>query len=132
MVKSISRVLFIAVILFALVGQAIAFNTPMFIETSVDSLSPSFSKLVKQLDSNRIDTDIHIDSEEDCCVIDCCAEFCDAGCTCIANACSSFFYVNTQVDSFKIAAVKESVYIQPFKQPNSIASLLYRPPIFSS
>jgi len=124
MFKAVSRVLVIAVMLVAFVGQAIAFNTSMSCETSVDSLSPNFHELVKHYDSNPIDTD----SPEDCCGIECCG----VDCTCIANACSSFVYFNTDLDSTKTAALSEVVFMQQSEQPKSISTLLYRPPIFTS
>jgi hypothetical protein len=124
MFKAVSRVLVIAVMLVAFVGQAIAFNTSMLCETSVDSFSPNFSELVKHYDSKPIDTD----NREDCCGIECC----DVDCTCIANACSSLVYLNTEVDSTKTAALSDVVYMQQFEQPKSISTLLYRPPIFTS
>jgi hypothetical protein len=124
MFKTVSRMLLITVMLVAFVGQATVFNAAMSCETSVDSLSPTFSELGKHYDSNTIETG----SSEDCCGIECC----DMACTCIANACSSFAYVNTEVDSIKPEVLSEAVYRQTSKQPKSIATLLYRPPIFSS
>jgi hypothetical protein len=124
MFKAVSRVLAIAVILVAFVGQAIAFNTSMPCETSADSLNPNVSELIKHYDSNPIDTD----SPEGCCGIECCS----VDCNCIANACSSFVYFNTEVGSTKTAALSEVTYIQQSEQPKSIATLLYRPPIFTS
>ena len=38
----------------------------------------------------------------------------------------------TKVYLNKTTTLSESVYIQEFEQPKSIATLLYRPPIFSS
>jgi hypothetical protein len=96
----------------------------MSCETTVDSLSPTLNELGKYYDSNTSDTD----NLEDCCGIECC----DIGCTCIANACSSFAYVNTDVDSIRIETLSEAVYRQTSEQTKSIATLLYRPPIFSS
>lgn len=123
MFKAVSRVLFIAVMLVAFVGQAIAFNTPIYCENSVDSTFPNVSELIKHFDSDPIDTD----SSEDCCGIECC----DMGCICIANACSSFVYFNAEVDSIKIAPLSEAVYMQKSEQPNAITTFLYRPPIFT-
>lgn len=124
MFKAVSRVLVIAMMLVAFVGQTMAFNTSMPCETSVDSIPPSFSELVKHYDSNPID----INSPEDCCGIECC----DVDCTCIANACSSSVYFNTDIDSTKAVALSEIVYMQQFEHPKSISTLLYRPPIFTS
>lgn len=121
MFKAVSKILFIAVMLVAFIGQAIAFNTSMSCETSTDPLSHNFSEPVKHNDSNAIDTE----NSEDCCGIECCG----VGCNCIANACSSFVYFNTEVDSTKTPALSEAVYMQQFERPKSISTLLYRPPI---
>lgn len=123
MFKAVSRVLFIAVMLASFVGQAITFNTSMPCETSVDSISPTFSELVQHFDSNPIDTN----SQEDCCGIECCG----VGCICIANACSSFVYFKTEIDSIRTAALSKAVYLQKSEQPNAISTFLYRPPIFT-
>jgi hypothetical protein len=124
MFKAVSRVLIIAMMLVAFVGQAVAFNTSISCETSVDSLSPTFSELVKHYDLSTVDTD----SPKDCCGIECCG----VNCTCIANACSSSVYFNTVVDPTKTAALSEIIYMQDSEQPKSISTLLYRPPIFTS
>lgn len=122
MVKAVLKMLFIAVMLVAFVGQATAFNTFISCETSADPLFSNVKELVKHSDSKTIDTS----NSEDCCDIDCC----DEGC-CIANTCSSFSYINTQaVDSLKTGTEIEAAYIQLFEQPQSISSLFYRPPIF--
>ena len=122
MLKAESRVLIITMILVAFIGQAIAFNTSISCENSVDSLSPHSSELVKHLGLKAIDAN----SPEDCCGIECC----DLGCTCVANACSSFVYFNSEVHSTKTAVLSDVVHMQPLEQPKSIATLLYRPPIF--
>jgi hypothetical protein len=124
MFPAVSRVLVIVMMLTAFVGQAITFNTLMSCETSVDPLSPNFIVRVKNYDSNPIGKD----NQEDCCGIECCG----IDCICIANACSSFLYVNMEVVTNNIAALSEIVYTQQAEQPKSIASLLYRPPIFIS
>jgi len=124
MFKSVSRVLVLLVMLTAFIGQAMAFNSATSCKTSVDSLSHNVSEQVKHYDSNPI----KIESSEDCCDIECC----DLDCTCIANACSSFVYFNTDIEPTKTAALSEVVYRRHAEQPKSIATLLYRPPIFTS
>lgn len=124
MCKAASKVLVIAVMLVAFVGQALAFNSAMPCETSGDAISLDVKELDKYLDSNQIDTD----SLEDCCGIECC----DLGCTCIANACSSFVYFNTEVYATKIGTLSEAINNQQSAQPKDISALLYRPPIFTS
>ena len=124
MFKAVLRMLVIAVMLVAFVGQALAFNASISCETSVDFLSPNFSELVKHYDSNPIDTD----SPEDCCGIECC----DLDCICIAHAYSSFMFINTALASIKTATLSKAIYMQLSKLPNSIITLLYRPPIVTS
>ena len=123
MVKAVSRVLLIAVMLVAFVGQAITFSTAMSCENSVDSLSPHLSELIKDHDVNATSTDTG--NPDDCCDIECS----DVKCICIANACSFFAYVNTGVVSLKTASFSETVYIKQPEHPNAITTLLYRPPI---
>ncbi len=124
MFKDVSNVLVIAVMLVAFIGQTLAFNSAMSCETSVDSSALGFSELVKHNNSNSIDSD----NPEDCCGIECC----DLDCTCITTACSLWLYFNTEVESTKITALSEAIYKQQPVQPKSIATLLYRPPIFTS
>jgi hypothetical protein len=124
MFERISRVLVIFVMLVAFVGQALSFNTSVPCETSVETISNNISELVKHDDFSSID----IDRTQDCCGIDCC----DADCKCIANACSSFVYFNTEFESTNTSTLNDVVYIQPSEQPKSIYTLLYRPPIFIS
>ena len=119
MFKADPRVLVIAVMLVAFVGQAIAFNTFMSCENSADSLSANLSEPVKQYDSNPID----IDNPEDCCGVDC---------SCIASGCSLLVYFNTEVELIETAALSEVVYMRQSEQLKSISTLLYRPPIFTS
>jgi len=124
MFQTVLKVLVIVVMLVAFVGQAVTFNTSMSCETSVETITPNFSELVKHNNSNPIDTD----NSEDCCGIECC----EIDCSCIANACSSFLHFNTEVVSIKTAILSETLYMQQTEQPKSIATLLFRPPIFIS
>jgi hypothetical protein len=124
MFKGVSKVFFIAVMLITFATQAIAFNTSIPCETSVDSISPSTSKQVQPYDSNLINTIV----TEDCCGIECCT----VSCICTSNACTSFVCFNTDIGSSRTAALSEAVFIQPFEHPNSISTLLYRPPIITS
>ncbi|TWX73943.1 hypothetical protein [Colwellia sp. C1TZA3] len=124
MLKAVSRMFVIAMMLVAFVGQAMTFNSSMSCETSVNSHSSKTSERVKHYDLSTLNTV----SLEDCCGIECC----DVNCTCIVNACSSSVYFNTVVNSAKIAVLAEVFYMQQSAQPKSIATLLYRPPIFTS
>ena len=124
MYKTVSRFLITTVMLVAFIGQALAFNTNVPCVTPVDSLSHNSSELVEQNELHTIKTE----RSEDCCGIKCCG----VDCTCIINACSSIVYFNTGISSIKATEFSEIFYIQEFEQTNSISSLLYRPPIFTS
>jgi hypothetical protein len=124
MFKSVPRVLVLLVMLIAFAGQAVAFNSYSSCETPVDSLSHDANQQIKHDDSSPIKAD----NSEDCCGIECC----DLDCTCIANACSSYIYFNTDVNPTKSTALSEVAYVQHTEQPKSIPALLYRPPIFTS
>ena len=124
MFKADPRVLVIAVMLVAFVGQAIAFSTSMSCETSADSLYANFSEPVKQYDSKPIDTD----NPEDCCGIECC----DVDCSCISSGCSSLVYFHTEIELTETTALSEVVCMHQSEQLKSISTLLYRPPIFTS
>ena len=121
MIKAVSRVFVIAAMMVAFIGQTMTFNTAMSCESSVDTISSHLGELIKDHDVNSTDTG----SSDDCCGIECC----DVECICMANACSSFTYVNTGVVSLKTASFGETVYIQKSEHPNAITTLLYRPPI---
>ena len=56
---------------------------------------------------------------------------CDVECICPANACSSTTVLNSSVDSTDIQILSESVVALQSKQPHSISTSLYRPPIFA-
>jgi hypothetical protein len=124
MFKAVSKVLVIVVLLVSFIGQAMAFNTSMSCETSVVAHNTNHSELVSHYDSNPFEAD----STEDCCGIECC----DVDCTCITNACSPFAYFVTDTDPAKAVVLSEAVFFQQPKQPKSISTSLYRPPIFTS
>jgi hypothetical protein len=144
MFKAVSRVLFLAVMLVAFIGQVLAFNTSMSCETSAgshslnknnhlaDSVSintasintASINAALENNESNIKDTD----SSEDCCSIECC----DMDCVCMAHVCSSSTYFSTNVGLNNTVNVNEKLYTPNIEQPKSIITLLYRPPIFIS
>ena len=123
MFQAVLRVFVIAMMLTTFVGQAITFNSSMSCQTSGEYSSPHFSELVIHAESDPIDTN----SSEDCCGIECC----EVDCTCISNACSSFVYLNTDVDLTRQSTDSDVLYLQYIEQPNSIATLFYRPPILT-
>ena len=124
MFQAALRVIFIAMMLFVFFLQTLAFNTSIPCETSVEHHSSNVNEPVKHFDSTSENTD----SSEDCCGIECC----DLNCTCVANACSSIVYFNTEFNSTSPTTLNNVVAIQQSELPKSIATLLYRPPIFTS
>ena len=127
MIKAISRVLFTAFMLIAFVGQAIAFNSAMSCETSENTTSASAHTNSAQA-QHKSSAASDSKSSEDCCGIDCC----DLDCNCIANACSSFMYVETEGYAAKNYSLNKAVWLPLANQPKTMTSLLYRPPIFTS
>ena len=115
MSKAFSKVLVITLMLFAFVGQAFAYSA-MSCEMSLGS-HESHMKM-DHGDMNKSSNG----QSEDCC---------DVECICPANACSSTTVLNSSVDSADIQILSESVAAMQSKQPHSISTSLYRPPIFA-
>ena len=128
MIKSISRVLFTEFMLIAFVGQAIAFNSAMSCETSENATPVSAHTNVSAQAQHKSSAASDSKSSEDCCGIDCC----DLDCNCIANACSSFMYVETEGYAAKNYSLNKAVWLPLANQPKNMTSLLYRPPILTS
>ncbi|MDC2889670.1 hypothetical protein [Psychrosphaera algicola] len=125
MYKAVSRILVLAMMLVSFAGQALTYNAAQFCETNEDTHSLSDNLTV--ITSNDLPAS-DVDNPADCCDVECC----DLDCICIANACSSVAYFSTEHISTKTQLSDEMTYLQQFEQPNSVASLLYRPPIFTS
>lgn len=132
MLKAVSKVLFIAIMLVAFIGQTIAFNSAMSCETSENSLlahAKTHNNINTSEQKKHINSILTTDNtSQDCCGIECC----DIDCACVANACSSFMYIETDSRSPNKTILNEVVYSQRAEQPKAIANLLYRPPIFIS
>ena len=121
MSKAFSKVLVITLMLFAFVGQAFAYSA-MPCEMSSGSHE---SHMNMNMNMNMDHGDMNKSSNgqsEDCC---------DVECICPANACSSTTVLNSSVDSTDIQILSESVAALQSKQPHSISTSLYRPPIFA-
>ncbi len=124
MYKTVLTGLVLALIFVAFIGQAMTFSASIPCEASVDARYANNSGF----ENHQAESLLETDSITDCCGIECC----DVDCTCVANACSPVVYFKTEVDPARAVALNEGVYIQQFKQPNSIFSSLFRPPIFTS
>ena len=119
MSKAFSKVLVITLMLFAFVGQAFAYSA-MSCEMSSGSHE---SHMNMNMNMNHGDMNKSSNGQsEDCC---------DVECICPANACSSTTVLNSSVDSTDIQILSESVAAMQSKQPHSISTSLYRPPIFA-
>ncbi len=119
MSKAFSRVLVITLMLVAFVGQAFAYSA-MSCEMSSGS-HESHMNMNMNMDHGDMNKSSNGQSE-DCC---------DVECICPANACSSTTVLNSSIDSTDIQIFSESVAALQSKQPHSISTSLYRPPIFA-
>ena len=117
MSKAFSKVLVITLMLVAFVGQAFAYSA-MSCEMSSGSHESHMNMNMDHGDMNKSSNG----QSEDCC---------DVECICPANACSSTTVLNSSVDSTDIQIFSESVAALQSKQPHSISTSLYRPPIFA-
>ena len=117
MSKAFSKVLVMTLMLVAFVGQAFAYSA-MPCEMSSGSHESHMNMNMNHGDMNKSSNG----QSEDCC---------DVECICPANACSSTTVLNSSVDSTDIQILSESVAALQSKQPHSISTSLYRPPIFA-
>tara|TARA_B100000767_G_C19741877_1_gene526589 strand:- start:1485 stop:1856 length:372 start_codon:yes stop_codon:yes gene_type:complete len=123
MSKAFSKVLVMTLMLVAFVGQAFAYSD-MPCEMSSGS-HESHMNMNMNMNMNMDHGDMNKSSNgqsEDCC---------DVECICPANACSSTTVLNSSIDSTDIQIFSESVAALQSKQPHSISTSLYRPPIFA-
>jgi hypothetical protein len=123
MFKVVSRGIIVAVIFVALIGQTMALSIATPCESSLDAQHANVSERIKHTDLASIGTEL----STHCCDADCC----DLDCICIANACSSIAYLPAFFGLPSAFILTELVFIPPSEQPNSFATLLYRPPIFA-
>ena len=107
----------------AFIGQAMAYHTAFSIEPSADIHTVT----------EHVEQPQHIESaDSDCQLTNCCdTDCCEIDCICPANACSSTTVLNSSIDSTDIQIFSESVAALQSKQPHSISTSLYRPPIFA-
>ncbi|GAC21775.1 hypothetical protein [Paraglaciecola arctica] len=123
MFKAVSKVIIVALIFVAFIGQTLALSIATPCDTSVDAQHSSVSERIEHKDPASIDTEL----SAQCCDVDCC----DLDCICIANTCSSIVYVPAFLGLTSAFVLTTVIFRHPSEQPNSFASLLYRPPIFA-
>ena len=111
--------------LFAFVGQAFAYSAMPCEMSSGSHESHMNVNINMNMNMNMDHGDMNKSSNgqsEDCC---------DVECVCPTNACSSTTVLNSSIDSTDIQIFSESVAALQSKQPHSISTSLYRPPIFA-
>lgn len=116
-----SNILIVVLMLVSFFGQAMAYSVTVPCDMSADTHSSIEHATQDKHDSTGVD-------DSDCCKTDCC----DINCICAANGCSSSVYLNTEMSPRNLTMIYSAIDRWQAKQPTSISSLLYRPPIFTS
>jgi hypothetical protein len=133
MFKAVSKGIIVAVICVAFIGQTMALSMATPGDTAVDAQHSCVSEQTKHKDPASIDSELSaLCFDKECCDKECCdKECCDLDCICIANACSSIVYLPDFLGLTSTFLVTALIFRQPSEQANYLASLLYRPPIFT-
>jgi uncharacterized protein involved in copper resistance len=130
MIKSLSKVLVVAAMLIAFVGQALAYSS-MSCEISNESHQSHAAMDHSDMDHENMDhanmghasmNHDSLDTQEDCC---------DTECICPTSACMSLSIVGSAPNTAFLVRLSEGVTLQPTNQTKSISTSLYRPPIFA-
>jgi len=128
MLKSLPSVLVVVTMLFALMGQALAY-TSMPCDMSVNShqahqayKTTEHSNMIHHEGMSHHQMNENSTSSEPCCEIDC---------VCAANACTSVTFLNSETALTDILSLSDSVTMQHTEQTNAIFTSLFRPPIFA-
>lgn len=131
--KALPKLTVFVVMLVGFLGQAMASSSSVFCNALFDAhTATKLSEPHLAVNKDKLQLSAQVlditNEAEDCCDTDCC----DANCLCLANGCVSVVYLSNQVsdlysETFRITAITPLV-----EQPNSLASTLYRPPIFTS
>ncbi len=126
MFKPLSKVLVVVAMLIAFVGQAFAYSAvpcEMSLGSHESHMNMEHSKMSHHEGMDHGDMNKSSNGQsEDCC---------DVECVCPTNACSSTTVLNSSIDSTDIQIFSEFVAALQSKQPHSISTSLYRPPIFA-
>lgn len=125
MQKPFIKLFIIMTMLVAFVGQAMAFSFMGEYEQAAEHYSsePSLSSNLNNPLNTEADT-----HEDDCCDVDCC----EADCICPANVCAAFVYLDENNHSTELILLSDAVIAGKSRAPNSMAAVLYRPPIITS
>ena len=125
MSKAFSKVVVIAFMLIAFIGQAFAYSA-MSCEMSADSheshMKMDHSKMAHHEGMNHDEMSSGKAKVENCCGMDC---------ICPASACTSTVVLNSDAYFTDILLLSEAVLLQHIDIPHSVSSSLFRPPIFA-
>jgi len=131
MLKLFSKILIVAAVLIAFVGQAFA-NTMMSCEMSAESTQSYMVMDHSSMDHSSVDHSMMGEHDmtsksdkqnhEECC---------GADCACPASACTTLTIVSSALQSANLVRLSEAVVFQLANQTKSIPSSLFRPPIFA-
>ena len=130
MFRVFSKIAVTTLMLIAFVGQSFAYNavrcemavnahkSHMTMDHSTMSHHEMMSHGMNESDMDKSSTN----QSQDCCGTDC---------VCPANTCSSAIVLISQFSSNEIMPLKDAVNLMQSKQPSSIPTSLFRPPIFA-
>ena len=126
MLKPLSKTIVLILVLIAFVGQVFAYSAmscEMLAGSHESHMQMDHSKMNHHEGMNHDEMNTNINGQtEECCVVDC---------VCPANACTSTTALNSSVVLSDIQSLSEAVATLQSKQPNSISTSFYRPPIFA-
>lgn len=125
MFTPLSKVLVVAAMLIAFVGQAFAY-TAMPCEMSGGAHHAEMGMDHSSMNSHdgmaHGDMKVSTSTSEECC---------DVECICPVNACTSVTFLNSNHGLSHVLGFTEALASQRSEQPKSIPTSLYRPPIFA-
>jgi hypothetical protein len=126
MLNTLSKLLFMIILLVAFVGQTMAYS----LMTSYDSISELKTRTQSQAVNTGHDEYMSAEntSEDDCCDVECC----ESECICPANACGSMVYLHSNLLLSDSVVISESLNLLSTQAALVIKRSLYRPPIFTS
>ena len=125
----LTRLLIVATMLFALIGQAFAYSA---MSCDMSSHNDNTSAMTHaEMNHSQMMGDGNMShammNSSDVEHGDCC----DVDCNCPANACSSLTTLSISYNSYKIDAGIEKIHYVDFDLPNAFNKSLFRPPIFA-
>lgn len=122
MLKRLSKLLITITMLFAFVGQTMAYH----IVASDERVSAKKVKIYQQTVVN--DKDEHSTLDDDCCDVECC----ENDCICPANTCATIAYLEDYRPLSEFVILGEALLSLATQSTRFIATSHYRPPIHTS